>query len=102
MLNGFIVPDQTHVAHEHGPEARVDQVQNGVLDAAYVLVDAAISKPVTGYLTVEGGPVVAGVGVAIKVPGGIHKCVHRVGLATGRAPALWTRCIDELRHTTQW
>ncbi len=36
---GSLVLDQSHVAHELGPEARVDQMQNRVLHAADVLID---------------------------------------------------------------
>src|ERR1022692_660988 len=38
-LYRLVVGDETHVAHELGPEARVDEVQDGMLDAANVLVD---------------------------------------------------------------
>jgi hypothetical protein len=35
---GLVDLDQAQVAHDLGPEARVQQVQDGVLDAADVLV----------------------------------------------------------------
>ena len=38
-LDGLIVLYQAKIAHHLGPEARVDQVQNGVLDASDVLID---------------------------------------------------------------
>ena len=39
-LDRFVVGNHAHVAHEFCPEARIDQVQNGMLDAANILVDA--------------------------------------------------------------
>ena len=97
-LDGLVVGDQAQVAHELGPEARIDQVQNGVLDAADVLVDAAIAEPVLRDLAVERRVVVARVGVAIEIPGRIDERVHGVGLAARRAATLRTRGIRELRH----
>ncbi len=44
-LRGLVVVDEADVAHELGPEARVHQVQNGVLDAADVLIHG---EPVVG------------------------------------------------------
>ncbi len=38
-LRWFVVFHQSHVAHELGPEARIDEVKNGVLHSADVLVD---------------------------------------------------------------
>ena len=49
----LIVLDQPHVAHHLGPEARIDQVQDGVLHAADVLIDG---KPVLHRLRVEMAP----------------------------------------------
>ena len=49
-FDGLVVRDQADVAHHLGEEARVDQVQNGVLDAADVLIDR---KPVGDLLRIE-------------------------------------------------
>ncbi len=37
--HGFVVFNDADVAHDLGPEARIDQVENGVFDAADVLID---------------------------------------------------------------
>ena len=77
-LGGFIVGDEAEVAHEFCPEARVDEVKDGVFDAANVLVDG---KPVLRGLGVEGCAVIMRVGVAVKVPGRIDEGVHGIGFA---------------------
>src|SRR5437899_9731529 len=53
-LDWLVVGDHAKVTHELRPEARVDQVQNGVLDAANVLIDAVTYKPVLRNLPAEG------------------------------------------------
>ena len=50
---GLVVGDQAEVAHHLGEEARVDQVQDGVLDAADVLVDG---EPVSDLGASRTGP----------------------------------------------
>ena len=54
-LDGFIVPDESQVAHDFGPEARIDEVENGVLHAANVLINR---EPIGGGLAVEGAVIV--------------------------------------------
>src|SRR3984957_16314850 len=54
-LDGFVVGDEAKIAHELGPEARVDEVQDCVLNAADVLVNG---KPVLRNLRVERSTVV--------------------------------------------
>jgi hypothetical protein len=49
-LHRFVVFHQAHVAHEFRPEARIDQVEDGVLDSANVLIDG---KPVSDLGGVE-------------------------------------------------
>ena len=78
---------QPQVAHHLGPKARVQQVQDGVLNAAYVLVHAAAA----GLLRLVAHPIrrtrahhllrIGGVAVAHEIPARIHKGVHGVGLA---------------------
>ncbi len=94
----FGVRAHADVAHELRPEARIDQVQDGVLDAADVLVNG---EPVIDDLAVEGRTVIVRVGVAIEVPGRIDERVHGVGLATRRAATLRTRRVHELRHALE-
>ena len=85
-LEGLVAIDQAHVAHHLGPEARIQQVQDGVLDTADVLVHR---HPVVGARIDHGG-VVLRTGVAHEVPGTVHEGVHGVGLAARRLAALRT------------
>ena len=64
-LNWFIVLHQADVAHELCPEARINQVQNGVLYPADVLIDG---KPVRNRFAVEGRTIVVRVRVAVEIP----------------------------------
>ena len=65
-------------------EARVEQVQDRVLDAADVLVDR---HPARNGVAPPRLLVVGGVAVAQEVPGGVDEGVHRVGLAARRPAA---------------
>src|SRR5215471_2947616 len=82
-------------------------MQNGVLDAANVLINACAAEPVARDLAVKGSMIVACVGVAVKIPGGIDKRIHGVGLAqrwatTLRAPGIKKfRDFGQRRPTTQ-
>ncbi len=82
-LEGLIDLHQPEVAHDLGPEAGVEQVQNGVLDAADVLVHR---HPVARAFA-DHGLGVAGVAVAHVVPGRIDEGVHGVGFAPRRCAA---------------
>src|SRR5580765_928320 len=62
-LGGLVVGAHAEIAHELCPEARIDQMQDRVLDAADVLIDAAVAEPVLSDLSVERSPVVTRVGV---------------------------------------
>ena len=80
-LGGLAVLDQAEVAHELGPEAGIDQVQNGVFDAADVLIDG---EPVIDHGSCR--TAVAGrLGIAIEIPGRIDEGVHGIGLAARAA-----------------
>ena len=74
---GLVHFDQAQIAHHLGPEARIEQVQNGVFNAANVLVHR---HPVVGAL---GHHLLGVLGVAIahEVPRRIDKRVHGVGFA---------------------
>ena len=82
------VIDHAEIAEHAREEARVDQVQNRVLDAAAVEIDRA---PVRDLRRIERQLVVVRVGKAIEVPRRIDERVHRVGLAARRPAALRTR-----------
>ncbi len=91
LVNGSVERREPEVAHHPRPEARVEQVQDRVLDAADVLVHR---HPVRSAL-VDHRRVVAGAGVAEEVPGRVHEGVHRVGLAPRRAAALRAGAVEE-------
>ena len=82
---------QPHVAHHLGPEARVEQVQDRVLDAADVLVHRhpVIVARIDHRRRIRRG-------VAHVVPRRIDENVHGVGLALCRRAALWTGAVDEV------
>ena len=82
---------QPHVAHHLGPEARVEQVQDRVLDAADVLVHRhpVIVARIDHRRRIRRG-------VAHVVPRRIDENVHGVGLALCRLSALWTSAVDEV------
>ena len=90
--------DEAQVAHDLGPEARVDEVEDRVLDAAHVEVDG---KPVLHRGGVEGAVVLGGREVAVEVPGRVHEGVHGVGLAPGLAPALRAGGVHERGHLVE-
>ena len=104
----FVHFHQPQVAHHLGPKARVEQMQDGVLDAADVLVHAtaaaglvAFAHPVLrafGHHRLRVGRVA----IAHEVPARINEGVHGVGFAprwfaTGGARdtlvASWTRLV---------
>ena len=70
--------EQLHVRERLDEEARVQQVQDRVLDPADVLIDG---HPLAQYLAVPRRRVVVGVAVAQVVPARVDEGVHRVGLA---------------------
>src|ERR1700691_5613994 len=58
-LDRLVVGDEAHIAHELAPEARVNQVQDGMFDAPDVLVNG---KPVLRGLGIERSMIVMRVG----------------------------------------
>jgi hypothetical protein len=83
LAHGLVVLNDADVAHHLGPEARVNQVQDGVLHAADVLIDG---EPVGDLFGIEGRGGVLRIAVAIEVPAGIDEGVHGVGLAARGPP----------------
>ena len=81
---GLVNAQQTQVAQCLGKEAAVEQVQNGVLDAADVVIDG---HPTIGSLAGEGQLGVVRVGIAQVIPAGAGEGVHGIGLTLGRAAA---------------
>ena len=81
---GLVHTQQAQVAQCLGKEAAVEQVQDGVLDAADVVIDG---HPTVGGFAGEGQLGVVWVGIAQVIPAGAGKGVHGIGLALGRAAA---------------
>src|SRR5437667_6154388 len=86
---------QYQITHPLDEKPRVDQMQNGMLDAADVLVDR---EPIGDGFRVERRAIVFRVAVAVKIPGRIDERVHRVGLAPRGPSALGTLHVYELWH----
>ncbi len=78
--DGLVEVDQAQVAHDLGPEAGVDEVQDRVLDAAHVEVDR---EPVAHGGGVDRAVVLLRREIAVEVPGRVHEGVHGVRLAPG-------------------
>ena len=93
-FEGFIDLHQPQIAHDFGPEAGVEQVQNGVLNAANVLVHAAVLHPVIGAICHHFFGI-ACVAIAHVVPRAIDKGVHRVGFAACGLAAARAIHLDE-------
>ena len=83
---GFVHFDQAQIAHHFGPETRIEQVQNGMLNAANVLVHGhPVVSTFCHHLVGMGR-----VAIAHEVPRRINKGVHGVGLAAPRFAAYRT------------
>ena len=78
------VRDQARVVQHLHEKARVQQVQDRVLDAARVLIHG---HPVVHQLRVERLRLVVRAGVAQEVPGRVDEGVHGVGLAPSFLPS---------------
>ena len=72
------------LAHRASEEARIEKMQDRVLDAADILVDR---QPMIGHLGVVGSRRVGRIGEAHEIPRRIDERIHRVGLARRRATA---------------
>ena len=73
---GLVHVNEAEVAHDLGPEAAVEQVQDGVLDATDVVVHR---HPAVHGLLGEGSLIVVRIGIAHVVPAGAREGVHGVG-----------------------
>ena len=92
---GLVHLQHPEIAQRLGVEARVEEVEHRVLDAADVLVHR---HPVGGGGRLEHAAVVGRRAVAEEVPGRLHERVHGVGVPPRLAPALGTGGVDEARH----
>ena len=73
-------------------ETRIEQVQNGVLDAADVLIDR---HPIVSFFLGKRLGLIVRIAVANEIPGRIDEGVHRVRLAQGIRAALGTFAMQE-------
>ena len=87
-LKGFVILNEPQIAHHLGPEARVQQVQHRVLNAADVLIHR---RPVV-VAFIDHGLVGVRRAVAHVVPGAVDERIHRVGFTLGIRAAL--RALD--------
>ena len=85
--------DVPGVLQHHRHEARVEQVQHGVLVAADVARDW---QPAPRERGVERHVLALGAGIAQEVPCAIEEGVTHIGLAARRGAALWTRRVIPL------
>ncbi len=86
---------QSLVTHQLVEEARVQQVQDGVFDAADILVDR---QPVVGGGLVDHAGRALRRGIAGVVPGRLDEGVHGVGFAPGGAAAFRAGAFVERGH----
>ena len=90
------VADQADVAHQLGEEARVQQMQDGVLDATDVLVDAALAP--VGDALVDHRLIVVRAAVAQEIPRGFDEGIHRIGFAPRLGTAFRAGAFVKFRH----
>ena len=82
----LVILDQPDIAHHLGEEARIDQVQNRVLDAADVLIDR---KPLRDLRRIERRRAVVRIAVAVEIPGRIDERVHGVASRGAHRRRTW-------------
>ena len=95
---GLVRRDHAEVAQHLGEEARVQEMEHGVLDAADVLVDG---HPVLRRLAVEHALIESRRAIAEEIPGRLDERVHRVGVAPRRSPAPRAARVHEARDFGQ-
>ena len=86
------------VVHQLGKETRVKQVQNGVFNAADVLVNLL---PIRRRFGRDHAAVKLGRHITELIPAGFHKSVHGVGFAPRRTAAAGALGFVELGHFGQ-
>ena len=91
-LERLTMVDQPDIGHRLGPEAAVQQVHDGVLGAARVLVDR---RPAIGHRAVDRAVHLLRGEVAEPVPRRVDERVERVGLAPRRPAAARARRLQE-------
>ena len=84
---GLVEREMAAAAHRPREEARIEQMQNRMFDAADILVDR---QPMIGDRRRGRRGLVARIGEAREIPGRIDERIHRIGLAPRRPAALRT------------
>ena len=79
-LEGLIKPQQTPIPQGLGEEARIEQMQNRVLDPAHVLIHR---QPAVHGRTAEGQGGVVGIAIAQEIPARTHEGIHGVRFPPG-------------------
>ena len=97
-LERLVEVDQPDVAQHAREEARVQQVEDGMLDAAAVEIDR---HPVGRLQRVERQHLVRRIGEAQEIPGRVDERVHGVGFPPGRAAARRALHVHPFRHLRQ-
>ena len=92
VLERLVEVQHPQVAQHLREEAAVQQVQDGVLDAADVLIDR---HPTVGFRAVKRKLGVVRIGIAQVIPARARERVHGIGLATSLAAALRARALRE-------
>ena len=77
----FVETEISALAHGAGEEARIEKMQDRVLDAADILVDR---QPMIGHRRIVRRRGIVRIGEAHEIPRRIDERVHRVGLARRR------------------
>src|SRR5665647_1594674 len=98
MREWFVVAHQAEVAHHLAPETRIQQMQDGVLDATDVLINR---HPFAGF-RIDHAISAALAGEARVVPAGIHEGIHGVGFTPRRLTAFGTGAVDEVFTLAEW
>ena len=95
VAEGLVEREEAEIAQDFREEARVEEMQHRVFDAADVLVDAAAPEPVRHLRRRKRLALVRRRAVAGEVPGRLDEGVHRVGLTSCRPAAAAALRADE-------
>ncbi len=93
FLHRLVEIDHAEVVEHLREEPHVEQVQDGVLNAAHVLRHG---HPAVDGFGIERALGVVRRAVAVEVPRGVDEGVHRIGVTLGRGATLGTCHVDPL------
>jgi len=89
----LIHADHAEITQNLGVKAGIEQMQNGMFNAADILINR---HPVIQFLAIKTGLGIAiRAAIAVEIPGRFHKRVHRVRLPSGLAAAFRASRIHE-------